>query len=117
MSAQPASDSREPTTLDELLADPSPICSVPAVGAAVYGVRDSQSYVLAAAGVIPTKKLGPRRVVVLKHELAASLGIELPSTDRGRCAPVPDATNGAPASAPHVLTDPGGSSSDACNER
>jgi hypothetical protein len=62
-------------TLDELLAA-GPTCSVPEAGLVAFGVGASRSYELAAAGVIPTLRLGDRRVVVPVARLAALLGAD-----------------------------------------
>lgn len=52
-----------------------PTLSVPEAGALAYGVGPDQSYRLARAGVIPTRRIGARRVVVVTAELRESLGV------------------------------------------
>jgi hypothetical protein len=60
-------------TLDELLADGRETIDVPTAGRLAFGVGKSQSFHLAAEGVLPVLELGERRKVVPVRRLIAML--------------------------------------------
>jgi hypothetical protein len=65
-------------TFRELLASGEPTCPVPTAGWILYKVGPSRSYQLAHAGMIPTLRLGERRMVVPVARLAEMLGYAAP---------------------------------------